>query len=88
MPDATSIVEVQVGPQGRFVIPSSLRRALRISSGDVLMVRLENDCLVLEKPAHLVRRVKDRFAALRGQVSLADELIAERAADALRDSTP
>jgi bifunctional DNA-binding transcriptional regulator/antitoxin component of YhaV-PrlF toxin-antitoxin module len=79
-------IEVQVGPQGRVVIPASLRRAWPIKSGQVLIARLEGDRLVFEKPAQVLQRVKGRFTALRGQPSLADELIAERRAEARREA--
>ncbi|MEZ4771204.1 MAG: AbrB/MazE/SpoVT family DNA-binding domain-containing protein [Caldilineales bacterium] len=88
MPDNTPIVEIQVGAQGRVVIPASLRHAWQVTGGDTLVARLEGDRLVLEKPAHVVRRVKDRFAALHGQTSLADELIAERRREAQQDDAP
>lgn len=81
-------VEVQVGPQGRLVIPASLRRAWQIERGQILIARLDGERLVLEKPAQVLRRVKGRFAALRGQPSLADELIAERRAEARREAVP
>lgn len=86
MPKTTSIVEMQVGPQGRVVIPAALRQAWQIQPGETLMARLEDDRLILEKPAHIVARVKGRFAALAGQVSLADELIAERHSEAAQEN--
>lgn len=78
MPEKQPAVELQVGPQGRVVIPASLRRSWQVATGEVLIARLEDDRLILEKPAQIMRRVKSRFASLRGQPSLADELIAER----------
>lgn len=81
-------VEVQVGPQGRLVIPASLRRVWQIERGQILIARLDGERLVLEKPAQVLQRVKRRFAALRGQPSLADELIAERRAEARREAVP
>lgn len=81
-------MEVQVGPQGRMVIPAALRRAWRIESGQILIARLEGERLVFEKPAQVAERVKRRFAALRGQPSMADALIAERRAEALRERLP
>ena len=76
------MVEVQVSPQGRVVITAELRKAWQIEAGDILLARLENDRLILEKPAQIVRRIKARFAFLQNQPSLADELIAERHAAA------
>jgi AbrB family looped-hinge helix DNA binding protein len=79
-------VELQVGRQGRVVIPAALRQAWPLSSGDTLLARLEDGRLVLEKPAQVMQRVKQRYAALREQPSLADELIAERRAAAQEDA--
>jgi AbrB family looped-hinge helix DNA binding protein len=78
-------IELQVGRQGRIVIPAVLRQHWQISSGDTLLARLEDDRLVLEKPAQVIQRVKQRYAALHGQSSLADELIAERRAAATQE---
>lgn len=86
MLETTSIVEVQVGPQGRVVIPAVLRQAWQIQPGETLMARLEDDRLILEKPERIKARAKGRFAALAGQVSLADELIAERHREAAQEN--
>jgi bifunctional DNA-binding transcriptional regulator/antitoxin component of YhaV-PrlF toxin-antitoxin module len=80
-------VELQVGPQGRVVIPASLRRSWQIAMGEVLVARLEDDRLILEKPAQIMQRVKSRFASLHGQASLADELMAERHREASQENT-
>ena len=88
MPDNLSIIELQVGPQGRVVIPESLRQAWQIETGETLMAHLEDDRLILEKPAHILQRAKGRFVALAGQHSLADELIAERHREAIREDAP
>ncbi len=69
-------------------IPASLRRAWKLKSGEVLLARLEEDRLVLERPAQVLQRVKERFASLRNQPSLADELMAERHSTAQREDTP
>lgn len=86
MPETTSIVEVQVGPQGRVVIPAALRQTWRIQPGETLLARLEDNRLILEKRAQIAARVQGRFAALAGQPSLADELIAERRREAAGES--
>jgi AbrB family looped-hinge helix DNA binding protein len=41
--------EVQVGAQGRLVIPAALRKALYLKPGDRLVARQEGDRLVLER---------------------------------------
>lgn len=74
--------EVIVGPQGRLVIPAELRRELSITSGDVLLAAVEGQRLVLEKRTAVLQRVKQRFCHIPPGVSLAEELIAERRAEA------
>lgn len=77
--------KVTVGPQGRLVIPAELRREMSISSGDVLLVAVEGQRLVLEKREAVLERVKRRFSHVPPSVSLADELIAERRAEARQE---
>ena len=77
--------EVRIGPQGRLVVPVHLRRALGIAPGDTLVVRAEEGRLVLEKRGQALQRVKNRFASVPPEVSLVDELIAERRAEARRE---
>jgi AbrB family looped-hinge helix DNA binding protein len=76
--------DVRLGAQGRLVVPASIRRALGFAPGDSLVARAENGRLVVEKVEAVEGRVRARFAGLRGR-SLADELIAERRAEARRD---
>jgi bifunctional DNA-binding transcriptional regulator/antitoxin component of YhaV-PrlF toxin-antitoxin module len=78
MADYLPAVELQIGPQGRVVIPASLRKAWQLKNGEVLLAHIEADRLVLERRAQVLQRVKGRFAALRPRPSLADELIADR----------
>ena len=87
MSEHLQTIELRVGPQGRIVIPARLRQAWGIEKGSVLLARLEEDQLVLEKPAQVLQRIKRRFAALQNQPSLADELIAERRVEAEREVT-
>jgi len=70
--------EVQLGAQGRLVIPASFRKALGFESGDTLIARLDEDRLVLEKAETIKQRLKARFATVPKDVSLAGELLAER----------
>lgn len=73
------VAEVRVGPQGRVVIPAELRRALRLEQGEVLVGRVENDRLVLERRATILERLQARFAdRVPPGMSLADELVADR----------
>lgn len=80
--------EIQVGAQGRVVIPAKLRKALQLRPGDRLVARQVDDSLVLERRETVERRLKQRFGKVPTDVSLADELISERRleADAETDS--
>jgi AbrB family looped-hinge helix DNA binding protein len=77
--------KVPVGPQGRLVIPSEIRRQLGISPGDVLIALVEDERLVLEKRDVVLQRLRRRFAHIPAGVSLADELIAERRQESRRE---
>ena len=72
---------ITLGAQGRLVLPAPFRKALDLSAGEHLLVRLEADHLVIEKTAAVERRVHQRFRKADGR-SLADELIEERRREA------
>lgn len=77
---------IRIDRQGRAVIPAALRRSLDLEPGDTLAARVENGQLVLEKPDHVLARLQAEFAAaVPAGVSLVDELIAERRAEAARE---
>lgn len=76
--------QLTVGPQGRVVIPASLRRALGLKPGSVLVGHVEDGRLVLEQREAVLRRLQARFASVPPGVSLADELITERRDEARR----
>jgi AbrB family looped-hinge helix DNA binding protein len=78
-------VEVTVGPQGRVVVPAPLRRRLGIEPGDVLVARAEDDRLVLERRAAILERIRRRLAVVPAHISMVEELIAERRAEAERE---
>jgi AbrB family looped-hinge helix DNA binding protein len=77
--------EVQVGAQGRLVIPAALRKALGLKPGDRLVARQEGGALVLERREAIEQRLWQMFARIPTEVSLVDELIAERRVDARRE---
>lgn len=77
--------EVQLGPQGRLVVPAALRRELGLTPGERLLIRMKDGALILEPKNTLERRLRERFRNVDPQISLADVLIAERRAEAARD---
>ena len=48
-------------------------------------MRVEGDRLVLERRQEVLRRLKSRFDEVSGDISLAQELIADRRVEARRD---
>ncbi len=79
--------ELALGKQGRVVIPARLRRALGLEPGDRLVARQEGDRIVLERREAVERRLKARVGAIPKDVSLVDELLADRRAEASREQS-
>jgi AbrB family looped-hinge helix DNA binding protein len=77
--------EVQVSAQGRLVIPAALRKALGLKPGDRLIARQEGESLVLERREVIEQRLWQMFGQIPKDVSLVDELIAERREAARRE---
>ena len=74
--------EVHWGAQGRLVIPSNLRREMNLVRGDRLLIRTQDNRLILEKPEQTIQGLRKRFEPLPADMSLADELISERRIEA------
>ncbi len=72
--------------QGRIVIPAHLRKAMNLKSGDRLLVRRENERIVLERREAVAARLRKRFSHIQAGVSLVDELLEERRAEAAQDA--
>jgi AbrB family looped-hinge helix DNA binding protein len=75
---------IAIGQNGRIVIPTAIRKALNLQEGQRLLLRLENQSIIMEKPADIVRKLQNRFRKIR--VSLADELIQERRQEAAKEN--
>jgi AbrB family looped-hinge helix DNA binding protein len=79
-------IPVKVGPKGRVVVPAPIRRELGIEEGTELLARVEGDGIVLEPRSAAVKRIQALFAHIPRDVSLVDELIAERRQEAGREA--
>ena len=77
---------VNVGPQGRIVIPARIRRELGLAEGTPLALRTEGGRLILEPREEVLRRVRGRYARAPRRRRLSDELIRERRREARRES--
>lgn len=77
---------IRVGAQGRLVIPASLRRLMGIQAGDELIPLVEEGRLVLATRDALLADIRAEFAAKAPpNVSLSEELLAERRGEARRE---
>ena len=82
MANIISSNEVLLSAQGRVVIPVALRKALDLKPGERLIARKEGESLVLERRETIEKRLWEMYSHVPKEVSLADELIAERRAEA------
>ena len=78
---------LRLGPGGRVVIPSEMREAMGLKQGDALIAKLSGGELSMVTLMGTVRElhafVKDRGPAA---ISLVDEFIREKRAEAARES--
>ena len=76
---------MRLGRQGRLVIPAELRRKLGLNDGDELVARDEDGRLVIEPRSAVLTRIRRRLRTLPTEVSLVDDLLAERRREAQRE---
>jgi bifunctional DNA-binding transcriptional regulator/antitoxin component of YhaV-PrlF toxin-antitoxin module len=67
------------------VVPVELRRELGLEDGSELAIHSEGRRLILEPRSEVLRRVRGRFAVVSDDVSLSDELLADRRAESDRE---
>lgn len=80
-------IPVKVGPKGRVVVPAQIRRELGIEEGTELLARVEGEGIVLEPRSAAIRRLQELVTSVVPRdVSLVDELIAERREEAGRET--
>lgn len=78
---------VQIGAAGRIVIPAEVRNAMNVNDGDTLSARVEDGVLILMSPETAIRKAQELVRRhIPEGISLVDELIAERRAEAARES--
>jgi AbrB family looped-hinge helix DNA binding protein len=79
--------EVRIGTQGRIVLPREIREALGAEEGATYIARVEDGRLVLESRQVILERLRAHYRdVVPPEVSLVDELIAERRAEARREA--
>jgi len=78
------ISRIEVGKQGRIVIPAHIRKELGIEEGTELAIRIKDGFIELMTPEAAGRRLQAMFADVPG--SLSEELMAERRAEAAAEA--
>ena len=77
---------VKVVEGGKLVIPAAFRREMGVKPGDTVIVELDHGELRVRSLSSAIRRVQERMRELNPEArSLADELIADRRAEAARE---
>jgi AbrB family looped-hinge helix DNA binding protein len=78
---------IQIGKAGRIVIPAEVRNAMNVDVGDTLSARIEDGVLILMSTDTAIRKAQELVRRYIPEgVSLVDELIAERRAEAARET--
>lgn len=76
----------KIGPGGRIVIPAAMRKALGVDMGDTVILKEENGELRITSLDQTIRHIQNVVRQyVPENVSLVDELIAERRAEAERE---
>ena len=76
----------RVDKKGSILIPALFRKALGVNVGDKVILRLEDDELrITTMQKRIERAQRHALKYVKPGVSLADELIAERRAEAKRE---
>jgi hypothetical protein len=77
--------QVRLDSRRRPTLPEGALRAAGFAPGDELRVRVaEEGLLILETPAHALKRAKSRVAGAKAGGSVVDDFLAERRAEAQR----
>jgi len=77
---------MRIGPQGRAVIPASVRRQLGLRPGDTVAVRVDGGKVILESRKAVLERLLSTFDHVPKGRSLSKELLAERRREARREA--
>lgn len=80
---------VALGERGRLVLPALLRRRLNLHPGDRLIVSIDAQGTIWLIPAsEQAQRLQGMYRSLAPDRSLADDLIADRHAEASHENAP
>jgi AbrB family looped-hinge helix DNA binding protein len=82
----TRVYPARLDGSGRIVLPAEVRMAMGITAGDTVLIVPEGESLRVETPRQAALEMQRYFQSMvPADVSLADELIAERRLEAEHD---
>lgn len=80
------VIKAKIDSQGRVLIPAAVREAMNLAPGEPVTMRLDEDGLHLISSHLAMARLRRRVRkCVPRDVSLVDELIADRRAEAARE---
>ena len=80
-------MKVNVLPNGRLVLPVSLRKQLGVEKGGQLVANMEDGAVVLSTPDRALDEAGALFRSfLSDDASVADEVIADRRAESAKEA--
>lgn len=81
-----SAIKGRIVEGGRVIVPAPYRKAMGLANGDAVLIELHGDELRIRPARSALRRLQDKVkAGGPSGGSVADELIAERRAEAARE---
>ncbi len=82
-------IRTKLGKNGRVIIPTAFRQNLHLKTGDDIILHMEDSLIYLttaEQALHRIqKKVRDYMNTTGRNISLVDELIAERRKEAERE---
>jgi AbrB family looped-hinge helix DNA binding protein len=75
-----------VGDRGRFVLPADVRRRLHLEPGDLLVIDVDDDTLVVRKATDVAHGFRGFLRDTAPGRDLAGELLDERRVEAEREA--
>lgn len=85
MHDTSPLARAKINGNGRIVIPKAMRNALGVKPGDEVMLRLQEEGVVIYTLARAVRNIQRDLRQHATRASIVDELIAERQSEFERE---
>lgn len=87
LPDGTVRYFLVAGPKGRVLLPADMRAALGLEEGDVITAWLKDGEVRMHSHLHGLRKIQVEASSMAAaSVYASDELIAERRAEAAKET--